>query len=82
VVLNKKVSCQRCSSHRVADLGAKCSDLCDYTLGSKEHDGYVPNDVGIGGDDYVDFAYCLDCGQIQGIFPLPISDFEKRAHRK
>jgi hypothetical protein len=27
--------------------------------------------AGIGGDDYVEIHYCLDCGQLQGNFPLP-----------
>ena len=35
--------------------------------------GYVPEGIGVGAedsDDYVEFTYCLDCGQIQGEFPV------------
>jgi hypothetical protein len=32
--------------------------------------------MGIGGGDYVAFSYCLDCGQIQGDFPLPETGME------
>jgi hypothetical protein len=39
-------------------------------------DGYVPSDIGIGGDDYIDFIYCLECGQIQDEFPLTITSIE------
>lgn len=77
VVLNESVSCQRCGSHRVAQAGGKCSDLGYFYMGSIDHDGYVPEGVGIGGGDDVDITYCLDCGQMQGTFPLPISDIEK-----
>ncbi len=70
------MSCNRCQSHRVADVVGKCSDTASFELGSKEHDGYVPYGVGIGGGDYIELKYCLDCGQIQGTWPLPISSFE------
>lgn len=76
VTLHESVSCQRCHSHRVAHLSAKSSDMAFFSLGDKEKDGYLPDDVGIGGGDYVELSYCLDCGQIQGRFPLPPSDFE------
>ena len=39
--------------------------MCFYQSGGKENDGYVPVGVGIGGGDYVDFTYCLECGKIQ-----------------
>jgi hypothetical protein len=38
--------------------------------------GYVPNDLGIGGGSYIEFSYCLYCGQIQDIFPLDQSELE------
>ena len=65
------MSCQRCESERVADFGAKCSDMFNVSLGDKEHDGYVLDDLGIGGGDYINVEFCLDCGQMQGDFPLP-----------
>jgi len=62
--------CQTCKSPRIANLCAKCSDLCCWEYTDIDHDGYVPSNVGIGSDDYVEFDYCLDCGQIQGNFPI------------
>lgn len=41
------------------------------TAKDRDYDGYVPTDVGIGGGDYIRFEYCLECGQIQGEFPVP-----------
>jgi hypothetical protein len=37
----------------------------------------VPRDLGIGGGDDVQLTYCLDCGQIQGKFPLPPTQMEE-----
>jgi len=40
-------------------------------------------DIGLGtsrlGDTVFDFSYCLDCGQLQGTFPLPKTRDEKYA---
>ena len=63
--------CQKCGSYRIAKVGAKCSDLCYYQYDGIEKDGYVPCEMGIGGGDYIDFDYCLECGQIQDdCFPI------------
>lgn len=73
------MSCQHCGSSRVASVTAKCADLCCVDLGEHYHDGYVPRDMGICDEygDYVEFDYCLDCGQIQGEFPLPETKLER-----
>lgn len=71
------MSCQRCNSNRVAEVSAKCSDMCGVNLGDSDHEGYVPKDLGVGGGDYVEFIFCLDCGQLQGNFPLPTAEIEK-----
>ena len=71
------VSCQNCGSERIASVSAKCSDACHYRLGGQELDYYVPSDLGIGGGDYVEFKYCLDCGQIQGDFPIPQAEVDE-----
>jgi len=62
--------CDNCKSNLVADVLAKCSDMCHFELNDTILDGYVPNNVHIGGGDYVEFEYCLDCGKIQGNFPV------------
>lgn len=70
------MKCQRCKSERVAFINAKCSDCCSWGVGDESDDGYVPTDMGVGGDDYIEFDFCLECGQIQGEFPLPPTTIE------
>lgn len=72
------LTCQKCNSARLCQITGKCSDCCGVTLGPVEWDGYVPNDIGVGGGDYIELTYCLECGQIQGEFPLEPSTLEKR----
>lgn len=64
------MSCSRCGSDRVAGVCAKCSDCCSVSIAKYDDGGYVPGDMGIGGGDYVEFEWCLECGQIQGEWPL------------
>jgi hypothetical protein len=45
-------------------------------MGETEHDGYVPDGLGIGGGDYIELHWCMDCGQVQGEFPLPCSELD------
>lgn len=71
------MACQRCKSERVGEASGKCSDLTGFRLGNIDvHSVYVPGDWGIGGGDYLEFNYCLDCGQIQGDWPLPETELE------
>jgi len=65
------MSCQGCGADRIASINAKSSDLNCVEIDGIEHDGYVPDDIGIGGGDYVEFTWCLHCGKIQGDFPVP-----------
>lgn len=68
------MNCPRCSSNRIMTVYAKCSDLCSVTYKGEERHGYVPNNVGIGGDDYIRFCLCLECGQLfsdEVSFPIP-----------
>ena len=70
------MKCQRCSSVRVAHVTGKCSDCSGVSLQDHETEGYVPRDMGIGGGDYMRFDLCLDCGQMQGTWPLPQTELE------
>lgn len=63
----------------MAHISAKCSDCCFVDVPEAgEHDGYVPGDMGVGGGDYVSFSWCLECGQIQGTWPIGISELESQ----
>ena len=64
------MTCQRCESKRLCHICSKSSDLNNGGIVGVEFGGYVPHDVGVGGGDYVDIQWCLECGQIQGKFPL------------
>jgi hypothetical protein len=70
------MNCQRCKSNRVAEVRAKSSDMNSVSLSGKTDHGYVPGDMGIGGGDYVEFNWCLDCGQIQDTFPVGKCEME------
>ena len=71
-------------------MSAKTSDRCHVAIltsddtDDKEHSGYAPQDMGIGGGDYVCFAWCLECGKIQNderggvVFPLPPCALEEK----
>jgi hypothetical protein len=72
------MSCKKCGSKRIVDMSAKCSDCCWVNMvGGRGEDGYVPSGMGIGGGDYVEMRWCLDCGQIQGEFPLEKCELEQ-----
>jgi hypothetical protein len=60
----------------MARVLANCMDMSSVDLPGKHHSGYLPRDLGICGDD-VHFVYCLDWGQIQGKFPLPLTGIEQ-----
>ncbi len=62
--------CQRCASERICSIYAKSSDLNSGDIAGVEFDGYVPHDVGIGGGDSVEIDWCLQCGHIQGEWPI------------
>ena len=61
--------CRVCKSDRLLSVSGKVSDMCSVDFGGREHDGYVPDGLGIGGGDYIEFVLCLECGAVQGKFP-------------
>ena len=64
------MNCRRCQSPRIASVNGKTADLCRVEAGGVMTDGHVPYGMGIGGGDTLRFAYCLDCGQLRGTFPV------------
>lgn len=70
------MNCQTCKSDRVVLVDGKTSDMCGVNINDKTAHGYVPSDMGIGGGDYLRFELCLNCGQVQGEFPLPQTELE------
>ena len=66
------MECQRCNRDRILYVSAKCSDMFHgyFENTGETINGFVPDGFGIGECDYVEFDYCLDCGQIQSDFPV------------
>lgn len=61
-----------CNSDRIAFLNGKTSDMCGFRYKDIDSCGYVPKGIVIGDEygDYIEFEFCLDCGKIQGKFPI------------
>lgn len=64
--------CQKCNTVAIVQVSSKASDRNWFRHLHREHDGYVLRDMGIGSGDYVDFSFCINCGQIQGEWPKKI----------
>lgn len=70
--------CQRCQSNRILEVNGKTSDCCYMNFNGQDHDGYVVDGLNIDdGSDYLTFSLCLECGQIQGKWPVADPDFEE-----
>ena len=64
------MKCDKCGSDRVLAVSGKCSDMCSFVYKSNISRGNAPFGVGIGGGDYIRFDLCLECGKVQGEFPV------------
>ena len=63
--------CQRCANSRLVKIIVTSKDRNILTMDGKTTEGYPP--VGFGLDapgDELRFSWCLDCGQIQGEWPV------------
>lgn len=64
------MSCQKCGSERILEVDGKTADSCSQQFGGSERNDYVTPNLNIGGGDYLRFAVCLECGQMQGEWPV------------
>ncbi len=64
--------CKQCKGGRFASISAKSSDRNSGQVDGVDFEGYVPDNIGIGGGDYIWVEWCLDCGQIVGAFPAAV----------
>lgn len=62
--------CISCPSERLLTVSGKVSDMFGAHDVKIDYNGYVPYGLNIGGGDYITFQYCLNCGTIQGKFPI------------
>jgi len=72
--------CQKCNSERVLGVSGKTSDMCSMRLGATRHSDYVTYDLNLGGGDYLEFDLCLECGQLQGKWPVEDPEWAKDEH--
>lgn len=59
-----------CNKREVIRVMGKCSVM--YPDGTESEGMGVPNDINIGGGDYLDFDYCRNCGTMIGDFLVEI----------
>ena len=74
------MSCDKCSSDRIISIGGKTSDMFNCQYKDIDHGGYVPEGIIIGDGgygDYIQFNLCLECGKIQGKFPISDNQVKK-----
>jgi hypothetical protein len=67
------MNCQKCESDRILEICGKTRDLCWASFKDQEQEqGYVPCGFNVddGTGDYLEFALCLQCGQVQGKWPV------------
>ena len=64
--------CQNCGAVAIVEVCGKTSDCCAMQHLHRSYDGYVLRGMGVGADDYLEFHFCVNCGQIQGDFPKRI----------
>jgi hypothetical protein len=62
--------CKRCGSDSILSFSNKTSDRFHAEFKGMEHSGYVLSGLNIGGQDYLEIDACMQCGQIQGEFPV------------
>jgi hypothetical protein len=69
-------NCKSCGSDRMVEVMGKVSDCFGASHKVNDYNGYVPDDLGVGGGDYIELEYCLQCGQIKGEWPLDKAKIE------
>lgn len=65
--------CDKCHSSRLVEISGKCVGGFDLTsLKDGKVSRFIPESMGIGHGEELEFDLCLSCGQIQGVnFPVP-----------
>lgn len=69
--------CETCCSNRVLFIQGKGSDCHGWWYKDREGQGYAPYVPHICGGDSIELSVCLDCGKVQGKFPVESEDLER-----
>ena len=77
----KGSACQNpnCKSERLVHVLSHALDRHVVWIGKLEYCNDLPFDLGIGGGSDNEYTLCLNCGQMQGQWPLPEAGLEKEA---
>jgi hypothetical protein len=67
-------ACQQCGSDRLFKLEANAKDGHSYEYKGTSGYGYAPHVNNVCNCDCTQFVFCLECGQIQGHWPVVLSD--------
>lgn len=65
----------KCGSNRILHVAAETRDVT-LSIG-KISENRMYSGMNIGEDEFIDLKLCLDCGSVQGRWPLPKTEFEK-----
>jgi len=69
-----------CNCNRIVRVSGKCSDMSQASFRSPElvleHEGYMISGINAGSGDYINFAYCADCGVVKNFKPLSDKDLK------
>ncbi|MDX2130299.1 MAG: hypothetical protein SFU91_14790 [Chloroherpetonaceae bacterium] len=79
MVSSNQACCSLCGSERIISVSAKTGDLCVIQFKSKRFLGNLPKEIGIGGGEYLELRFCLQCGRIQNDFPRLHTSLESDA---
>ena len=66
------MNCQTCNKDNCLIVSIKCSEYGTIRIDGKKTD----TDMSINNTDYIDFVVCIDCGHMQGNFPVPIEKWK------
>jgi len=66
--------CDRCGSERILDGYSKACDGNFFEYKGKSYHGYAPGVDNISDGDGIGIKVCLDCGKVQGKFPVEDPD--------
>ena len=69
VKMEEKI-CERCNGHKIAKVLSKSPDGYSVFINDVEYINPVANNMFDG--EYLEFSVCLDCGLVQGDFPIQI----------
>ncbi len=64
------MNCQTCNSDRISNVVAHSKDSSSISYRGHETDGYFQNIDNVCSGDDMDITVCLECGQLQGNWPV------------